>query len=268
MKKLTIFMCLLLAGVSGNVLAATKDSSKVEIKKCETQYKNDAVKEKACIAKVKKALKASKVAKSNTSTSVEPKTAKAQIKKCETQYKSDAKQKKACIDKVKKMQTTSSSKMAESKAQIKKCETQYKSDAKQKKACIDKVKKMQTTSSSKMAESKAQIKKCETQYKSDAKQKMACIDKVDKMQAKKMDSNKAMLAQTEKISKKVLKSININTATAAEMASSLPGVGDTKAKAIVDYRKQYGKFKSASDLAKVKGLGEKSVAKMSNYITY
>lgn len=50
--------------------------------------------------------------------------------------------------------------------------------------------------------------------------------------------------------------IDINTASAAELAT-LPGIGDSKAKAIVEYRAA-DPFKSIDDLKKVKGIGEKT----------
>ncbi|WP_218938239.1 ComEA family DNA-binding protein [Parashewanella tropica] len=59
---------------------------------------------------------------------------------------------------------------------------------------------------------------------------------------------------------KNLKAININTAT-AEQLQSLKGIGKKKAAAIVEYRKKHGKFKSVADLKKIKGLGDKFIAK-------
>jgi competence protein ComEA len=53
--------------------------------------------------------------------------------------------------------------------------------------------------------------------------------------------------------------VNINTADAATLASALKGVGQSKAEAIVAYREKNGAFKSADDLAKVKGIGDKTV---------
>jgi competence protein ComEA len=49
--------------------------------------------------------------------------------------------------------------------------------------------------------------------------------------------------------------VNINTADAATLASSLDGIGLAKAKAIVAYREEHGPFKSADDLTQVKGIG-------------
>lgn len=50
--------------------------------------------------------------------------------------------------------------------------------------------------------------------------------------------------------------VNVNTADAATIASTLDGVGLVKAKAIVDYRKDHGPFKQVSDLTHVKGIGK------------
>ena len=49
--------------------------------------------------------------------------------------------------------------------------------------------------------------------------------------------------------------VNINTADAAALDRVLVGVGPAKAAAIVDYRKANGPFKSAEELAMVKGIG-------------
>ncbi|HEY5971454.1 MAG TPA: ComEA family DNA-binding protein [Pseudoxanthomonas sp.] len=55
--------------------------------------------------------------------------------------------------------------------------------------------------------------------------------------------------------------VNINTADAATIDSVLLNVGPSKAQAIVDYRKDNGAFKSAEELAMVKGIGLKTVEK-------
>lgn len=55
--------------------------------------------------------------------------------------------------------------------------------------------------------------------------------------------------------------VNINTADAATLDRVLLNVGLSKAEAIVAYRKQNGAFKSAEQLASVKGIGLKTVEK-------
>lgn len=51
--------------------------------------------------------------------------------------------------------------------------------------------------------------------------------------------------------------VDVNSADAATLAEELNGVGPAKAQAIVDYREQYGAFKSADELLEVKGIGER-----------
>jgi competence protein ComEA len=51
--------------------------------------------------------------------------------------------------------------------------------------------------------------------------------------------------------------VNVNTADAATLASELDGIGPAKAQAIVEYRQQNGPFRSADDLLKVQGIGER-----------
>ena len=48
--------------------------------------------------------------------------------------------------------------------------------------------------------------------------------------------------------------ININTAD-KEMLMSIKGIGEKRAQAIIDYRKEHGPFKSVNELAEIKGLG-------------
>jgi competence protein ComEA len=67
----------------------------------------------------------------------------------------------------------------------------------------------------------------------------------------------ALLATAAYASEKV----NINTADAGTIDRVLVGVGPAKAEAIVAYRKEHGPFKSADQLAGVKGIGLSLVEK-------
>lgn len=55
--------------------------------------------------------------------------------------------------------------------------------------------------------------------------------------------------------------LNINKATLDQLAT-LYGIGEVKAKAIIEYREKNGGFKSIEDLDKVDGIGSKTVDKL------
>jgi competence protein ComEA len=59
--------------------------------------------------------------------------------------------------------------------------------------------------------------------------------------------------------------ININKASFKDL-DLLPGIGPTKAQAIIDYRTQQGPFKSIEDIQKVKGIKAESFSKIKDYI--
>lgn len=53
--------------------------------------------------------------------------------------------------------------------------------------------------------------------------------------------------------------VNVNTADAETISAELKGIGLAKARAIVEYRKKYGPFKSIDDLTLVSGIGERTI---------
>ncbi|MEK4287135.1 ComEA family DNA-binding protein [Paenibacillus sp. FSL P4-0502] len=61
--------------------------------------------------------------------------------------------------------------------------------------------------------------------------------------------------------------VNVNTAGVKELMD-LPGIGEKKAQAIMDYRNRVGTFRSLSDLGKVKGIGPKMLEKLKALVIF
>ena len=59
--------------------------------------------------------------------------------------------------------------------------------------------------------------------------------------------------------------IDLNSATVEQLVT-LPGVGQSKAKAIVKYREEVGPFLEVAQLTQVKGIGEKMLRKIESYV--
>ncbi|MBE5944897.1 MAG: hypothetical protein E7258_08265 [Lachnospiraceae bacterium] len=59
--------------------------------------------------------------------------------------------------------------------------------------------------------------------------------------------------------------ININTAT-VDILMTLPGIGESKAKAIVDYREEHGDFQSTEDIIDIPGIKEGIYNNIKDYI--
>jgi competence protein ComEA len=59
--------------------------------------------------------------------------------------------------------------------------------------------------------------------------------------------------------------LNLNTASLTEL-DALPGLGPSRAAAILQYREEHGSFASLEDLGQVPGLGPAAVAKLRGYL--
>lgn len=60
--------------------------------------------------------------------------------------------------------------------------------------------------------------------------------------------------------------LNLNSATLDELVE-LPGIGEQKANAIIEYRSTYGDFASLEDLLYVPGIGQSLLDTIRNYVT-
>lgn len=60
--------------------------------------------------------------------------------------------------------------------------------------------------------------------------------------------------------------VDLNTAALDDL-TALPGIGEAKAQAILDYRREHGPFRRVEDVMKVKGIGEGIFQQLEPYIT-
>ena len=84
-----------------------------------------------------------------------------------------------------------------------------------------------------------------------------------KEEAKKTTKNNAI---QESFTSKTSGNVSLNTATIEEL-TTLPGIGEAKAKIIIEYRETCGPFTKKEELKNIKGIGEAIYAKLEKYIT-
>ena len=60
--------------------------------------------------------------------------------------------------------------------------------------------------------------------------------------------------------------VSLNSALIDELIT-LPGIGEAKAKLIIEYREQNNGFKDIEEIMNIKGIGEKMFEKIKPYIT-
>ncbi|CEP35540.1 ComEA family DNA-binding protein [Halomonas sp. AOP13-D3-9] len=61
--------------------------------------------------------------------------------------------------------------------------------------------------------------------------------------------------------------INVNTAD-AELLAELPGIGPSRAEALIEEREANGAFESVEDLERVSGIGPATVDRMREQVTF
>ena len=75
-----------------------------------------------------------------------------------------------------------------------------------------------------------------------------------------------IINDTNKEEEEINVKVNINTAS-KEKLETLPGIGETTAQKIIDYREANGKFKTIEDIKNVSGIGESKYESLKDKIT-
>jgi competence protein ComEA len=55
------------------------------------------------------------------------------------------------------------------------------------------------------------------------------------------------------------KGVDLNTADAATLSRELSGIGESRARAIIEHRQRHGPFRSVDELALIRGIGPKTI---------
>lgn len=71
---------------------------------------------------------------------------------------------------------------------------------------------------------------------------------------------------TNKTEQTISKQVSLNNGTKADF-ETLPGIGPSKASAIIEYRTLHGKFENIEEIKKVSGIGEATFEKIKDYLT-
>ena len=94
-----------------------------------------------------------------------------------------------------------------------------------------------------------------------------CPDTINDACMKQEEQKKETNKETNKeIEPAIDNKISINTASLEEL-QTLPGIGESKAKAIIEYRKPNGGFKEIEEIKNISGIGDSTFEKFKEYIT-
>ncbi len=79
------------------------------------------------------------------------------------------------------------------------------------------------------------------------------------------NNSKKNYGSIEKVKKQEIIKININTAKGEDLIQ-IPGIGEKLAKSIIEYRNKNGDFESIDELLKIKGIKEKKLNSIKEFI--
>ena len=89
----------------------------------------------------------------------------------------------------------------------------------------------------------------------------SCPDTINDACMKKAETKETTKETASKDNK-----ISINTGTLEEL-QTIPGIGESKAKAIIEYREKNGNFNTIEEIKNISGIGESTFDKFKEYIT-
>ncbi len=89
----------------------------------------------------------------------------------------------------------------------------------------------------------------------------SCPDTINNACMKKADTTKKEETKASKDNK-----VSINTGTLEEL-QTIPGIGESKAQAIIEYREKNGNFNTIEEIKNISGIGESTFDKFKEYIT-
>ena len=89
----------------------------------------------------------------------------------------------------------------------------------------------------------------------------SCPDTINDACMKKADTTKKEETKASKDNK-----VSINTGTLEEL-QTIPGIGESKAQAIIEYREKNGNFNTIEEIKNISGIGESTFDKFKEYIT-
>ncbi len=82
----------------------------------------------------------------------------------------------------------------------------------------------------------------------------------------KKKTDRVNLVNFEVLEEQLFEKVNVNKAGFSQL-TTIPGVGEKTAKSIIDYRKSNGEFKDIEELKRIRGIKDKKLEKLREYIT-